>query len=142
MTTRPEIVDEARRWIRTPFHWQASKRGAGCDCKGLIVGVGKAVGLPEAHDLACAVHDYGAVVDESRLRATLEKLLAPVTEPRPGDVMLLKVGTPLKAQHLGLFVGSGRMIHCYQAGPECVIEVPIGRSRPIDSYWTWPSLGD
>lgn len=142
MTTRAAIVAEAKRWIGTPFHWQAAKRGVGCDCKGLVVGVGKAVGLPEADDLACSIHDYGMVVDEALLRATLERLLRRVETPRPGDVMLMPVGSPLKAQHLGLFIGDGRMVHCYQAGPECVISVPIGRSRPIDSYWTWPSLGD
>lgn len=48
MITRAEIVAEARSWIGTPWLHQASVRGAGCDCIGLIVGVGAALGVPEA----------------------------------------------------------------------------------------------
>lgn len=41
------VVEEARRWIGTPWqHGQACK-GAGCDCIGLIAGINTNVGLPE-----------------------------------------------------------------------------------------------
>ena len=46
---RERIVAAARGWIGTPYRHQASLKGVGCDCLGLLVGVwrevtGKAVG--------------------------------------------------------------------------------------------------
>jgi len=65
---------------------------------------------------------------------TLRQLL-----PR-GVVLLLIVGKPPKAQHLAFVTEDGRMAHCWGRGPGRVIEVPIGKSRPIDSIWTWRSI--
>ena len=41
--TRTAIVEEARAWIGTPYRHQASLKGVGCDCLGLIRGVWRAV---------------------------------------------------------------------------------------------------
>ena len=43
--TRQMIVDEALTWEGTPFHHQESTKTAGCDCKGLVYGVSKVLGL-------------------------------------------------------------------------------------------------
>lgn len=45
MPTREDIVDEARSWIGTPWHHQATVKQIGCDCLGLIRGVYINVGL-------------------------------------------------------------------------------------------------
>lgn len=37
--TRSAIVTEARTWIGTPYQHQASLKGVGCDCLGLVRGV-------------------------------------------------------------------------------------------------------
>jgi NlpC/P60 family putative phage cell wall peptidase len=39
MTTREQIVAAARGWLGTPYHHQASVKGVGCDCLGLIRGL-------------------------------------------------------------------------------------------------------
>jgi len=36
---REDIVEAARAWLGTPYHHQASLRGVGCDCLGLVRGV-------------------------------------------------------------------------------------------------------
>jgi hypothetical protein len=41
--TRPLIVAETRAWIGTPYRHQASLKGVGCDCLGLVRGVWRAV---------------------------------------------------------------------------------------------------
>lgn len=38
-STRAAIVAEARGWIGTPYRHQASLKGVGCDCLGLVRGV-------------------------------------------------------------------------------------------------------
>ena len=40
--TRDAIVAEARAWIGTPYRHQASLKGVGCDCLGLVRGVWRA----------------------------------------------------------------------------------------------------
>jgi len=42
------VVAEARAWVGTPFMHQASLRGVGCDCIGLVAGVALSLGIPEA----------------------------------------------------------------------------------------------
>ena len=37
--TRTALVAAARRWLGTPYCHQASLRGAGCDCLGLVRGL-------------------------------------------------------------------------------------------------------
>jgi NlpC/P60 family putative phage cell wall peptidase len=36
---RARIVAAARIWLGTPYHHQASLRGVGCDCLGLVRGI-------------------------------------------------------------------------------------------------------
>ena len=40
---RAQIVAQARQWIGTPYLHQASLRGCGCDCLGLVRGVWRTV---------------------------------------------------------------------------------------------------
>ncbi|MEM9842167.1 MAG: peptidase P60, partial [Pseudomonadota bacterium] len=37
--TRAEVIEAARAWLGTPYRHQASRRGVGADCLGLIRGV-------------------------------------------------------------------------------------------------------
>ncbi len=46
--TRDDIIAEARSWIGTPYRHQASLKGVGCDCLGLVRGVGGAIAGAEA----------------------------------------------------------------------------------------------
>lgn len=130
----PEIVAEAREWLRTPFVWQASLKGVGCDCKGLVVGVARELGRPEAESLHARMADY-ASVSPSLLRAGLAANLQRVSEPEPGDVLLMRFGG--KPQHLGFYCGDA-VIHTYGKGPKMVIAHPyssVARHFPIDSIW-------
>lgn len=141
MVTRADIVTEARRWIGTPYHEQASVRGGGCDCKGLVVGVARECGLPEADGFHARLANYGVKVDVRLLRHGLAAELRQVAGPRPGDVLLLRVRD--KAQHLALLVDGSRMIHCWGAGLQQVVSAPwtAGRAqRELDSAWAFPSI--
>ena len=42
LISRRAILTEARDWIGTPYQHQASLKGAGCDCLGLVRGVWRA----------------------------------------------------------------------------------------------------
>ena len=54
----PEIVAEARSWLGTPWHYQASVKGVGTDCTGVVRGVGNALGLMRYDDKAADTRAY------------------------------------------------------------------------------------
>lgn len=140
MTTLADYAAEARSWEGTPFHWQASLKGVGCDCRGLIVGAARALGLPEADGLWAGVADYGARVPVAKLKQGLRETLEPF-ESVLGAVLLMKVaGVP---QHLGIHAGT-HVIHAYSAGPKKrTLATPLDvslRAWPLDSAWRFRSL--
>lgn len=112
------VVSEARRWLGTPYVHQASVRGAGADCLGLVRGVWRAVmgGEPEA------VPPYGPDWDEVSRSEALWAAAAdhmrekPVAELEAGDVVLFRMKAGAVAKHLGIVSCSGRaarFIHAY-----------------------------
>lgn len=134
------IVAAARAWIGTPFAWGQSLKGVGCDCKGLIAGVARELGLPGADSFEAGYAGYGTRVPSDDLRAGLMRHLDPVADARPGDVLLINVNK--RPQHLAIFAGGGRMIHTYSKGPMRVIEVPMGHvwTRAVDSAWRFREI--
>ncbi len=63
MTFTPDdVIAEARTWLGTPWHHQASVKGVGCDCIGFVRGVAeKFVGrVPLALDYTPTWHLYRA----------------------------------------------------------------------------------
>jgi NlpC/P60 family putative phage cell wall peptidase len=142
VTTRADVVAEARSWIGTPFHWQASLKGKGCDCKGLVVGVARELGMPEADNAFASIHDYGHAVPVRTLREGLAAMFDRVSEPQPGDVLLLMMaGQP---QHVGIHAGDV-LIHTYAKGPQRVIStaLPVAlRAWPLVSAWRFRSVSE
>jgi NlpC/P60 family putative phage cell wall peptidase len=132
------IAAEAEEWVGTPFHWQASAKGRGCDCKGLIAGVARAVGRAEADSVEAIAADYGKFVPVPRLKAGLARLFDRVAERQPGDVLLLRMGGV--AQHLAIYAPTetqpDRIIEAMPTGPG---KVRPGRATAvrIDSVWRW-----
>jgi len=140
MVTRAQIVAEAESWKGTPHVWQASRKGRGCDCKGLIAGVARELDLPESRSVYALMHSYGKV-DVRLLRRGMAVVFDQTDQMEPGNVLLLKMlGHP---QHLAI-LGHGEIIHTYAKGPECVVGAhlePALRLWPLDSIWAWRGVG-
>ena len=139
--TRGELVAaEAKEWIGTPFHWQASQKGVGCDCKGLLWGVARELGFPEAESLYAKVSDYSPTrpVPSALLKEGFAAIFDKVTEPKVGDVLLLKVAG--RASHIAIVSEEGRAIHA-QIGPKDWVKETrleaLTRMFPVDSIWRW-----
>ena len=136
MPARDAIVAEARSWIGTPFRWQASTKGLGADCKGLIVGVARALDLRSADSLHARMADY-ATVEPRTLIDGLRANMDQVRGAEPGDVLVMTMkGKPM---HLGI-LGYDEIIHTYGAGPKRVIAMPVGvvlRRWPLHSAWAF-----
>ena len=135
------IVAEARAWLGTKLVFGQSVKLVGCDCKGLIAGVARAIGRPEGDSVQALAVDYRQV-DPRRLKAGLRALFDPATAIEAGDVLLLAMAG--KAQHLAIATGEGTMIHCSaRVSPRGVVEQPIDEMLaifPLDSVWRWRSV--
>jgi len=116
MTTRGEVIIEARRWLGTPFMHQARVQGVGVDCAGLIVCVARACGL-----LDVDYQGYGRVPHEGMLRAICDQHLTPIAAPDPACVLLMGfLPGPGNEQHLAILTDADTIIHAYESAGSCV----------------------
>jgi NlpC/P60 family putative phage cell wall peptidase len=145
MMTRGEMVAaEARQWIETPFAWQQSVKGVGCDCKGLLWGVARELGFPEAESLYAKVSDYSPTrpVPSALLKEGFAAIFDPVPfdERQPGDVLLMRMGRGAPAGHIGIVSSLDSAIHA-QIGPKNWVKETKLRALllkcPVDSVWRW-----
>jgi NlpC/P60 family putative phage cell wall peptidase len=130
MTTRADIVSEARSWLGTKWLHQASVKGVGTDCIGLIGGVALELGLPGAEEWKAdpTLHCYGREPDARMLLSAVVGYLDPVdrADMAPGDVLLLRFNEA--PQHFAIMSGDEMMIHAY-AQARRVVE------NRIDDVW-------
>ncbi len=71
------IVAVARAWIGTPYLHQASTKGAGCDCLGLIRGVWREVHGDEPAPVPPYTPDWSEPQGQERLWDVARRLLGP-----------------------------------------------------------------
>ncbi len=116
MAREDEIIAAARGWLGTPYLHQASLRGVGTDCLGLVRGVwrevvGEEPEQPPAYAPGWAEMGGGEAMAEAARRHLIE---IPCTEYRAGDVLLFRWRGSLPAKHAGIAVSRGAMVHAHE----------------------------
>ncbi|MBY6065785.1 C40 family peptidase [Leisingera aquaemixtae] len=98
------VVAAARGWIGTPYVHQASCKGAGCDCLGLIRGLWRELYGAEPEAPPAYTMDWSEPQGAEALwQAAARHLLAkPLGEAAAGDVILFRMREGSVAKHLGL----------------------------------------
>jgi NlpC/P60 family putative phage cell wall peptidase len=126
-----EIVAAARGWIGTPYLHQASVRGHGCDCLGLVRGVWREVCGAEPDGLPRYTRDWGEVSGEEHVLELASRLLQPAAMPlAAGDLIVFRWQAGTVAKHLGIATGPARFIHSWEgSGVAEVSLVPFWRAR-------------
>ena len=134
------IVAEARTWLGTPWHHQASRKGVGTDCIGLVGGVALALGIPEAARWATDPRwkGYGRTPDPRVLTDACRELLDPISldSVALGDVLVMRFERD--PQHFALVsqIDPMYIIHAY-AQARRVVENRVDRlwrSRIVQAY--------
>ncbi len=127
---RGDVITAARGWIGTPYIHQASERGAGADCLGLIRGIWRELLGPEPEALPPYTPDWGETgADELLLAGALRHLRAkggPLEHEASGDVLVFRMRTGAVAKHLGIQIATGAgasFIHAYDR--HGVVESPL-----------------
>ncbi len=129
---RASVVAVARGWLGTPYRHQASCKGAGADCLGLVRGVwrelyGDEPETPPAYtaDWAEALDADGSVSETMAEAARRHLVEIAPGEAGEGDVVLFRMRPRGPAKHVGLLSGGDRMIHAWSG--RAVVETSLGR---------------
>lgn len=136
---RAAILAETARWLGTPYRHQASRRGIGCDCLGLVLGVWREVhGVSPAPPATYSPDWAEAGEDRMLIAARMHCREIPAAEARPGDLVLFRWRPQLACRHAGILMPEDRFAHAYQ-GSAVVISamVPQWRRR-IAAIFSFP----
>ena len=132
MDLTERVVEEALSWIGTPYRHQASLKGIGCDCLGLVRGVWRALYGEEPESMQPYSPDWAEAggsdpLLEAARRHFIEK---PMTEMSAGDMILFRWKPAHAAKHLGILVSEQAFIHAYEGHAVMISAlVPQWRSR-------------
>ena len=143
-----QALTAARGWLGTPYRHQASLRGQGADCLGLMRGVWRELFGSEPESPPPYRPDWAEVeAEETLLRAARRWLREiPIDAARPGDVLLFRMAPGCPAKHCAIMSegalsegGEPRMIHAYWG--RAVVESWMGSwwRRRLVAAFAWPS---
>ncbi|MBX9592485.1 MAG: C40 family peptidase [Hyphomonadaceae bacterium] len=138
--TRTRIVALARDWLGTPYHHQASVRGVGTDCVGLIRGVWRELYGQEAQALPAYTRDWAEGSGcETLLEAARSHLveIAP-GEAAPGDVLVFRWRRGMLAKHCAILSAPAAMIHALEGAPVAEVALSPWWRRHVAGAFAFP----
>lgn len=137
------ILAAARSWVGTPYCHQASAKGLGTDCLGLLRGVWREVLGVEPEAVPPYTDDWAEPARREVLHEAAERWLRakPLAVAEPGDVLLFRMRDNGIAKHLGIqaeIVPAPSFIHAYTG--HGVTESPLSRpwQRRIIARFAFP----
>ncbi len=118
MTDVNDVAAEALSWIGTPYLHQASAKGIGCDCLGLVRGVWRALyrrDLPAPPDYAA---DWSCGDVKEALLAGAYRHFEPcgANACLRGRLLIFRWRPHLPARHAGIAVTQDHFVHAYDGG--------------------------
>lgn len=111
-----KVVASARSWLGTPYHDQASVKGAGVDCLGLARGVWREVVGPEPSAIPPYSRDWGENHSSEVLALGAGLWLIPVdrSQAGAGTVVIFRMRRGAIAKHVGILTGEGTFVHAFE----------------------------
>jgi NlpC/P60 family putative phage cell wall peptidase len=94
----------ARAWIGTPYMHQASVKGVGCDCLGLLRGVWRELHGEEPEHAPPYSPDWAETTGRETLCLALKRHLTEIAgkEIAPGDIVLFRMSSRGPAKHCAI----------------------------------------
>jgi NlpC/P60 family putative phage cell wall peptidase len=142
MSARRTIIAEARSWIGTPYRHQASLKGVGCDCLGLVRGVWRGVFGSEPETPSPYTRDWAEAHGRETLAEAAGRHMIP-SDPaamRPGDVILFAFAPHVPAKHCAILVDPDRMLHCIESHPVAEVSLMPWWRRRIRYVFAFPEI--
>jgi len=141
---RDALVAEARSWIGTSYRHQASVKGVGCDCLGLVRGVWRACLGAEPEAPPPYAPDWAEAGGDETLAAAALRHLAPVPCDAfdRGDVLMFRWRDGCVAKHAAIASSATTMIHAHDGAAVCEVAITPWWRRRLAYAFTFPGVAD
>ena len=142
--TRAAIVAETRAWIGTPYRHQASLKGVGCDCLGLVRGVWRAVIGEEPERAPPYAPDWAEAASGEPLADAAARHLVAIDRDafRAGDVLLFRWRANLPAKHAAIVTAPDLMVHAHDGAAVAEVALARGWRRRLVYTFRFPGMTD
>lgn len=136
------VVAAARLWLGTPYLHQASCRGVGVDCLGLIRGIWRDLYGGEPERMPNYSADWAEAQGLETLRDAAARWMSPVAPEAaaPGDILLFRWRAHLPAKHVAVLSDKVRFIHACEGIPVSEVALSGWWRRRIAYVFRFPSL--
>jgi len=140
--TAGDVVRLARGWIGTPYHHQASQRGVGTDCLGLVRGVWRDLYGYEVQGPITYTRDWSSGKGEETLLDAARQYLEerPVESAAPGCVVVFRYRAGLAAKHCGIMTGQDAFVHAMEGAPVSEVAMTGWWRRRIVGVFAFPGI--
>ncbi|MGE0022775.1 MAG: NlpC/P60 family protein [Hyphomicrobium sp.] len=135
------VVAAARGWIGTPYHHQASIRGIGADCLGLVRGVWRDLHGEEAEPAPAYSRDWGEAAGEETLIDAATRHLVPrrrESTPRPGDILIFRMRAGAVAKHAAILATPTTMLHAMEGRRAAEVPFSLWWRRRLAAVFSFP----
>jgi NlpC/P60 family putative phage cell wall peptidase len=141
--TRTCIIAEARAWIGTPYRHQASLKGVGCDCLGLVRGVWRALHGDEPEATPAYTQDWAEARGEESLALAGMRHLVRLDDRQafaPGDVLLFRYRERYPAKHAAIATAPDLMVHAHDGAAITEVAIAPWWRRRLAYAFAFPDI--
>lgn len=117
-TSGSDIGDYAKKFIGTPYVWGGNDLNSGVDCSGLIQQV---------------FRHYGIELPRTTYEQIGEGSPVGMKGLKPGDLVFFDTSSQSGADHVGIYLGGGRMIHTPRPGKSVEV-VDMTKGYYLDTF--------
>lgn len=142
--TREIIVAQTRGWIGTPYRHQASLKGVGCDCLGLVRGVWRAVIGDEPECAPPYAPDWAEASSGEPLADAAGRHLMAIDRDSfaEGDVLLFRWRNNLPAKHAAIVTAADLMVHAHDGAAVTEVALAPWWRRRLAYAFRFPGVID
>ena len=140
--TRSLIVAETRGWIGTPYRHQASLKGVGCDCLGLVRGVWRSVIGEEPECAPAYAPDWAEAGGIEALAEAAARHLVEIDRNAfaEGDVLLFRWRSNLPAKHAAIVTAADKIVHAHDGAAVAEVALAPWWRRRIAYAFRFPGV--
>lgn len=143
MSRGAQVLALAEGWLGTPYLHQASCKGAGTDCLGLLRGVWREIYGAEPRSIPAYTADWSEPEGREALFEAAADLLQPVPQGQaaPGDILLFRMRPGAVAKHLGILASTGTeasFIHAYSGHGVVLSPFSVPWRRKVAAIFRFP----
>ncbi|SHE61360.1 putative phage cell wall peptidase, NlpC/P60 family [Kaistia soli DSM 19436] len=140
--TRDALVDAALGWLGTPYRHQASLKGVGADCLGLVRGVWREVYGDEPEPMPAYTPDWAEARGNESLRDAAARHMTSVdpVAALPGDLLLFRWREGLPAKHAAILAVPGRFIHAHDGAAVAMASLTPWWARRLAFAFSFPGV--